>query len=84
MQFKSIQTKIVLWAGLCLLLMGGTLVVFAAVALHQKTLEGAKDHASAVALANAGYIKAAVEVPLDVARTLAQTLRRQKLTRKSI
>lgn len=78
MQLKSIQSRIVLWAGLCLVLMGGALVTFAAVALHQKTLQGAKDHATTVAVANAGRIKTAVEVPLDAARTLAQTLQAAK------
>jgi methyl-accepting chemotaxis protein len=71
-QLKSIQIKIVLWAGLCLLLVAVGIIAYAAFAERAAMLESAQKEATAAAQSEAAAVKAEIEVGLDAARTLAQ------------
>ncbi len=73
-QFKSIQMKITLWAGLCLLLAATIIITYAAISLRSTAIAAAEENAAAVANSQAGVVKAEIEVALDAARTLAQAL----------
>lgn len=70
----SIQLKIMLWGGLCLVLAAAAIIGYAATSLHNSELQGARDRAMAEARSRAASIDAEVEVPIDTARTLAQSL----------
>ncbi len=74
MKLKSIQLKIALWAGLCLLLAAGIIIGYAAVSLNKTATAAAEKQAQALAESHASAIKARIEVGLDAARTLAQAL----------
>ncbi len=81
MKLKNIQIKIVVWAGICLLLTSAVIIAFSAVSMkNEATLnrgiafETASSSAVNVAEKTAADIKAEIEVALDAARTLAQEL----------
>jgi len=81
MQLKNIQMKIVVWAGICLLLTSAVIIVFSAVSMKNEAeynreiaYETASNIAVDVAGKTAADIKAELEVALDAARTLAQAL----------
>ncbi|MEW5961316.1 MAG: HAMP domain-containing protein, partial [Chloroflexota bacterium] len=71
---RSIQMKIALWTGLCLLLAAAVLIAYAAVAIRNTAIDAAEEQGVAVAKSEAAAIKAEIEVALDAARTLAQAL----------
>ncbi len=71
---KSIQTKIALWAGLCLFLATVIIIGYATFSLRNIAIEMAKKNIIAVSEYQAGVIKAQLEVAIDTARTNAQTL----------
>ncbi|NJN95000.1 MAG: HAMP domain-containing protein [Anaerolineales bacterium] len=73
-QLKSIQMKIALWVGLCLLFVAAAIIAYAAFSVRQTALKAAEDNAIAVAQTEAGSVNSELEVPLDAARTLAQVL----------
>ena len=80
MKLRSIQMKIIFWAGLCLLVTIAAIVTYsglnmrnAAVEGREHAIESSKQLAAASADQKAGYIKAEIEVAMDAARTLAQT-----------
>jgi methyl-accepting chemotaxis protein len=72
---KSIQLKIALWSGLCLLLATAIIITYAATSLRSTAIRAAEAQSVAVAEAQAGKIDAEIEEALQVARTLAQTLK---------
>ncbi|MCK9296288.1 MAG: methyl-accepting chemotaxis protein [Desulfobulbaceae bacterium] len=81
MRLKNIQIRIVVWAGICLLLTSAVIIAFSAVSMkNEATLnrgmafESASRSAVNVAEKTAADIKAEIEVALDAARTLAQEL----------
>ena len=74
LQIRSIQMKIVLWAGLCLVLTAAGLVGYAAVTAQQAARETAQTQALVAAENRAAEVDANVEAALDAARTLAQAL----------
>ena len=74
LRLKSIQVKITLWAGLCLLIASTLFTGHAATTLRSAAIAAAEEQALAVAQAEAGKIKAEIEVALDAARALAQAL----------
>ncbi|NJN94739.1 MAG: HAMP domain-containing protein [Anaerolineales bacterium] len=71
---KSIQAKIILWAGACLLLLAITLVAYAAVSQTSAAITMAEGQAVAIAKAEAAGVQAELEVAMDAARTLAEVL----------
>ena len=74
LQIRSLQTKIMLWSGLSLLIVAAVLIGYAAVAPREAARQTAEAQAIAAASADAGRIQAEVEVALDTARALAQAL----------
>ena len=72
-RFKSIQLKITLWTGICLLLAAAIIIAYAATSLRSTAIRAAEEQAVAVARSEAEVIKAEVDVALSAARTLAQT-----------
>jgi methyl-accepting chemotaxis protein len=71
---KSIQLKIALWTGCCLLLVAAAIIAYAALALRNTAIEAAQATEIAAAQAQAGIVDAEIAVALDAARTLAQAL----------
>ena len=77
---RSIQAKIGVWAGLCLLFAVGTIIAYAALSLRAAGIEMETDKATAQTQLAAMRIQAEVEFALDAARTLAQSLAAVKST----
>lgn len=71
---RSIQSKIALWAGLCLLAASAAIIVYAAFSLRDTAVKSARQQSVSYAEWYAYNIKAELEVPLDSARTLSQAL----------
>jgi methyl-accepting chemotaxis protein len=74
MQLKSIQVKITFWSGLCLVLAIAIFVGYAAWSARRAATEAARKEAVARAQVEAGRVRDQLELALNVARTLAQTL----------
>ncbi|MBI9047367.1 MAG: hypothetical protein JEZ06_22965 [Anaerolineaceae bacterium] len=70
----KLQVKIVLWAGLCLLILAIGIITFSSITLYNKTTQSTEDFYIAQAEAKSGEIKAEIEVALDSARALAHVL----------
>ena len=81
-QIKSIQIKIVLWAGLCLLLLAVGVIAYAAFSARATMLESARKEALAAAQSQAAAVDAEIEVAMDAARTLAQQFAGLVVTRQ--
>jgi methyl-accepting chemotaxis protein len=77
-QLKSIQLKIVLWGGACLLLMLSALNTYTILTLRTNMLETGKKEAEAAADEQAWAIDSEIEKALNTARTLAQSLSAMK------
>lgn len=75
MDLKSIQLKIALWSGLCLLLATAVITTYAATSLRNTAIHAAEVQSIGVAEAHANKIDAEIEEALNVARTLALTLK---------
>ncbi len=73
-RFKSIQAKITLWVGACLLLLVIALVAYAAVSQRSTAIAMAEGQAAAIAKAEGQNIQAELEVAMDAARTMARAL----------
>ncbi|MCX7680738.1 MAG: methyl-accepting chemotaxis protein [Anaerolineae bacterium] len=78
LRFKSIQSKIALWTGICLLVLSLALIGYGALRLRSEALITARKEVTSLAEANAARIDAEIEVALDTARTMAQALRAVK------
>lgn len=81
MKIKSLQLKISLWAGLCLLLTAGAIIAFTAAnsiqranIAREEAVTNAEDYITTLSKQHANHIKAEFDAALDTARTLAQTL----------
>jgi methyl-accepting chemotaxis protein len=81
MRLKSLQMKIALWAGLCLLITAVIIVTYAAITMRIKAtrnredaVKNAQNYAVSIAKQHANQVQAELENALDAARTLAQTL----------
>jgi methyl-accepting chemotaxis protein len=84
MQLKSIQVKITLWAGLCLILMGIIFMSYTTISSRNAALEAAQKQALAQAKVEAGRVKDELEQALDVTTTVANTLVSTKLPNSSL
>ena len=71
---KTIQAKIVIWTGIPILVVMSALIVFSVIRFRQTAVDAADQQAFAVAQYNASRITAQIEIPLDMARALAQSL----------
>ncbi|MCP4550133.1 MAG: methyl-accepting chemotaxis protein [bacterium] len=81
MKLKSIQLKIGVWAGICLLVTSGVIVTYSVWtmskvdrATHTDAIESATEQVAAVASDCSNRIKADLEVSFSTARTLAEAL----------
>ena len=81
MMLKTVQQKITVWAGICLIITAGVIIIYSsitfrheAVLAREDAIENAKVLSGEVAAKFSGTIKAELEVALDAARTLAQAL----------
>lgn len=70
----SIQTKITLWAGLCLLLTAIILAWYSISTLRQKAIDSAEKEAIAIAEGQASAVKGELDKILTTARTMANSL----------
>ena len=70
---RSLQAKLILGLGLCMLIVGGVIIAYAAITTLNSSVESAKQNALAEAENHANFVKAQIEVPLDAARTLSQS-----------
>ncbi len=84
MQLKSIQVKITLWAGLCLILMGIIFMSYTTISSRNAALEAAQKQALAQAKVEAGRVKDQLEQALEVTTTVANTLVSTKLPNSSL
>jgi methyl-accepting chemotaxis protein len=83
LQIKSIQMKIALWAGSCLMLLSLILIGYGGWRLHTHAMNAAQANAISMAETEAAQLQAEVELALDAARTMAQALsvvRTQEIT----
>ncbi|KAA3645379.1 MAG: HAMP domain-containing protein [Chloroflexi bacterium] len=79
LEIKSIQTKIALSAGICLLVLAVILIGYAAVTLQSKSMQAGQENALAVSQVEAANVQAEIVVALEAARTLAQALETVKV-----
>jgi methyl-accepting chemotaxis protein len=71
---RSIKVKILLWVGICMLFACGLIVTYAAVTQRKLAETSTEKEILAGAKAIASFMKAKLELPLDMARALAQAL----------
>jgi signal transduction histidine kinase/CheY-like chemotaxis protein len=69
---KTIQLKIALWSGICLLVSGIVIVAYAVVIARSSSIQTANERALSEARTQAGIAKAEIDISLDTTRTLAQ------------
>ncbi len=74
LQIRSIQMKIALWAGCCLMLVTVILIGYGVWRLRTQAMDAAQMSAIALGEAKAAQIEAEVELAMDAARTMAQAL----------
>jgi len=81
MKLKSLQLKIAFWAGICLLVTAAVIVAYSVTTMRhnaeiarEEAINNAEQYAASIAKQHASYIETELEVALDTARTLAQTL----------
>lgn len=81
MRLRSLQIKIAFWAGICLVITAVIVVAYAAITMrvkaeinYKETIKNAENYAASIARERANHLRAELEMALDAARTLAQTL----------
>jgi methyl-accepting chemotaxis protein len=81
MKLKSLQMRITLWTGICLLITAASIIIYSAVAMkyraqyaRKEAVDMAGKYTVSVAKQHAYHIKAKFEVAFETARTLAQML----------
>ena len=74
LNLKSLQTRILFWAGICLVITAGMIVTYSAVTVRGSAMAAAHEKTGAVAAAYSQKIASRLNVALDTARTLAQVL----------
>lgn len=84
LHFKSIQTKIVFWTGLSLVILAGVIIAVAVVSVRNAAIDAVQQQIVAVAESEAARIEAEIEVGLDTARALAQAFAATKSTETPI
>jgi methyl-accepting chemotaxis protein len=71
LKLKSIQWKIILWTGMCMLVAVASIEAFSVMRLREMSVQTAQNQAIAEAKSAAGSINSQIEVALDAARTLS-------------
>lgn len=71
---SSIRWKITFWGGVCLALVSLTLIAYSVITLRQTSIDNSTKEAVAIAEARAKSVQSQLELPLYVARTLADSL----------
>lgn len=74
LKIQSIQSKILVWGGLCQLITGICLVGYAIYAVFTLSYNQSRQQALSVTQTKAAQIDAELEVAMDAARTIAQML----------
>ena len=74
MNLKSIQLKVALCSGFCLLLVASILIAYAVITLRTTAQKAAEREAQSIAEAQANMTDSEIEKALYTARTLAQSL----------
>jgi GAF domain-containing protein/HAMP domain-containing protein len=79
MQYKevinnSLQLKITVWTGATLVVVSIILISYTAITSREEAIRFAESDALSLASAQAGFLRAESEIPLDTARALAQAL----------
>ena len=74
MKLKSIQTKLVVFTGCCILLAVGVVVVSSALSMRSAASQAAIEQCRSAANEQAGQVTAELEKALGIARSMAQTL----------
>ncbi len=74
MQLNSIQVKIALWAGLCLMVTGTIFLTYSAISTRNAALDAAEKQAVAQAQNEAAKVNEQLSRAMDVTRTLAHTM----------
>jgi methyl-accepting chemotaxis protein len=74
LQITSLQVRIGLWGGLCLLLLAASVIGYAVFSARTQALEAATADVQSQAAAAAGVVKAELEIAMDASRTLAQSM----------
>ena len=75
---KSIQIKIMLWGGLCLVLLAAALIIYSANNLFNNAVKNSEQNVTNVAISTGAQAKAEIEVALDTSRTMAEMLKSMK------
>ena len=84
MKFKSIQSKIALWAGSCLVIAAVAFISYSAYNTRALAIEDAKKQATAQARSQATVVKAELEAVLITTRALSQGLKVTKAPGRNI
>lgn len=71
---SRLQLKIVFWTGTILAAVSVILIGYSAISARQAAIDTAENQTQAIAVAQAGLVRANAEIPLDTARTMAQAL----------
>jgi methyl-accepting chemotaxis protein len=74
LQIRSIQMKIALWAGCCLILVAVIIIGYGVWRLRAQAKDAARENAINLSESQAAGIKTEIELALDTARTMAQAL----------
>jgi len=72
MNLKSVQIRILFWAGICLLLTAGIIILYSAISERNSAIKAAEEQAVSEAKGHAAQIRAELEAAFAVTRTLAQ------------
>ncbi len=73
-KIRSIRIRIMLWAGLCLLVTAAGIIAYASTTLYQSKINEAKNLARSETEQQIGEIEAKIDDSLSIARTLAESL----------
>jgi len=74
MKLKSIQARIVFWAGICLLLTTGAVIAYSAISIRNTAIRAAESNTVGLTKGYAGQMRTEMETALITAQTLAQVL----------
>ncbi len=74
MRLKSIRSRIIFWAGICIFLTSVMIITYSAISVRNTAIEAANARAINVAKGYANQIKAELESAITAAQTIAQIL----------
>jgi len=74
MDFKSVKNKISLGAGICVLVTAFAITLYSAVSMRSSMMKGAEDVTAAVGHTKVSSIESSINIEIQVANTLAQSL----------